>query len=256
MLLVAGVSLQALLLAYVYQPRWKAFLWNLPIPFTLASLSLGDKIDVTNICGMLALFVFTHGVRLLHVKLRVPIVAAIAVSAAGYCLVGRGLASVAPKTAAAFWIGAGAVGVVAAVVLRFTPHRAEQGYRSPLPVWVKLPIIVAIVIALVLVKKQLLGVMTFFPMVGVVAMYEARRCPWALCRQLPVVMLTVLPMIAVVRLCEAQLGWTPLPSLALGWAVFLAVLLPVTRRLWAHARAQEAASCARRPADAACPTSD
>jgi len=243
-LLVLGVSLQSLVLAYVYEPRWKAFLLNLPVPFTLASMSLGQtlgqKMDVTNVCGMVSLYVFSHGVRLLYTRLRAPIFVSIGASVLAFFLVGWGLAAVVPNTGATFWLMAGGVGVASAVVLWLTPHRMEAGHRSPMPIWLKLPIIMMVVVVLVILKKQLLGIMTFFPMVGVVAAYEARNSLWAICRQMPVLMLTMLPLMAVVRICESRLGWAPAPSLALGWVVFLAVLVPVTRRMWSGIRAQEA----------------
>ena len=90
LLLIAAVSLQTLVLAYVYPPRWKALIWNLPIPFTMASLSLQRPIDATNVCGLLVLFVYAHGVRLLHVRFRVAIVLSIGASALTYVALGRG----------------------------------------------------------------------------------------------------------------------------------------------------------------------
>ena len=72
MLLVVAVSLQATALAYVPHPRWKAFLLTLPVPFTLASLSVGQPLDSTNVVALLLLLAYTYGVYCLHVRCRVP----------------------------------------------------------------------------------------------------------------------------------------------------------------------------------------
>src|SRR5574340_788453 len=84
--LVAAVSVQATVMSYLYAPRWKAFVFMLPIPFTFASLAVGRPIDASNPAGLVLLLAFVLGVRLLHVNQRLPILVAIALAALGYCL--------------------------------------------------------------------------------------------------------------------------------------------------------------------------
>jgi hypothetical protein len=232
-LLVVVVSAQSALLAYLYHPKWKAFILTLPIPFTCAALALGHPIDATNVLGMAVLLAFTHGVRILYLRLRVPIVLAIAVAATGYCIIGWTMAPVVPSSGRAFWISCAAMLALAAIVLLQHPHRDEPGHRTSLPIWVKLPIIVAVVLFLVLVKNHLRGFMTMFPMVSVIAAYESRHSLWTMCRQIPILMFAMIPLMATSRLTCEKAG-LPL-SLALGWAAFLCVLLPVTRVMWAKA---------------------
>ena len=226
--LIAAVSVQATALAYVRHPRWKAFLLSLPIPFTLASLSLGVRVDVTNVMGLPLLMVYTCGVYALHLNLRVPIIAAIAICALGYCGLASLLAPVMPTGEAAFWAIAVAVFLSGALLYRLMPPRDEPGHRSPLPVFVKLPIVVGVILALVIIKHQLRGFMTLFPMVGVVASYEGRHCLWTICRQIPVIMMTLLLMMLVMRVLYpvGGMGW----ALAGGWAAMLALLVPITLR--------------------------
>jgi len=236
-LLLAGVSLQAVAMAYAYQPVWKALIWNLPVPFTLASLSLGRDIDATNVGGLILLFVYAHGVRMLHVNLKVPIVPAIAVAAFVYVVIGATLAPLVPTGGWAFWCTTAAGLAVAWVAYRLTPRVREAGHRSPLPVYLKVPAIVAVILLLLALKSVLGGFMTFFPMVGVVACYEARHSLWAICRQLPVIVFTFVPFMAVVRLTQNRLGLGM--SLLLGWAVLLLILVPVTRHMCAKAAAPD-----------------
>ena len=229
-LLVVAVSLMGTALAYLHHPKWKALILSLPIPFTVASLSVGARVNATHVLGLILLLLYTHEVRLLHVRLGFPIVPSIVVSAASYVVAGMVLAQVVPDTEMVFWVGASAALVIAAAILLMTAHRVEPGHRTRLPVWVKLPVIVLVVFLLVISKKLLQGFMTMFPMVGVVAAYEARHSLWTICRQIPVFMLCMVPLLIVAHLAQPRVGMGA--SLALGWATFLCILLPLTRSMW------------------------
>ncbi len=230
LLLIVVVSIQSTALAYLRHPRWKAFLLTLPVPFTLATLSVGQPVGPTNVIGLVLLMGYTYGVYLLHARWRLPIVPSIALCAAGYCGAATALAARLPASEAAFW--ASVIGVFALGVLlyRLMPWRAEPEHRSPLPPYIKAPMIAAVILFLVIIKQQLQGFMTVFPMVSLVASYEGRRCLWTLARQIPVLMVTTLPMMATIHLLGpvVGMGW----SLAGGWVVFLGVLIPFTRRQW------------------------
>src|SRR5262249_25605209 len=102
-LLMVVVSLQALAMAYLYHPKWKAFILSLPIPFTCASLALGHPIDATNVLGLTLLLGFVHGIRVLYNRFQIPIVISIAVCSLAYCGLALALAKVVSKTGSAFW---------------------------------------------------------------------------------------------------------------------------------------------------------
>jgi hypothetical protein len=225
--LIIVVSAQATLLAYLHHPRWKAFLLNLPLPFTIATLSVGQPIDITNMTGFILLLVYAHCVRILNWRLKIKIIPAIVISALLYCVLGTWLAVILPRTEKAFWLMS-AVVLTAAVSFHLAlPHHEEPGHRSSLPVAVKLVVVMGIIAGLVMIKQSLQGFMTMFPMVSLVAFYEARHSLWTMCRQIPVIILTMLPMVLVIRLTQPWLGyaWALIP----GWIVFLAVLIPLTR---------------------------
>lgn len=97
--------------------------------------------------------------------------------------------------------------------------------------WIKLPIIVAVVVALVCARNFLQGFMALFPMVGVVATYESRHCLLAVSRQMSVFVLSAVPLIVTTHVSEPFIGLGP--SLIAGWLVFLCFPLPLTRTLWA-----------------------
>ncbi len=224
------VSLQVTAIAYLRAPRWKALILGLPFPFTTIVLTSRRPVDVTNVLGLVAFLVYLHSVRWLYQRLRVPIVPAIALGVAGYCGLSAGAIAVVPNTVAAFWVAAVGALALGLGLLLGLPHRVEPGHRTPLPIWIKLPVIALVVALLLTIKEFLQGFATFFPMVAVVGVYESRHCLWTVGRQLPIMMLTMVPLMAVSYLARPHVGlaW----SLACGWVVFLALLLPLTRRQW------------------------
>ncbi len=240
LLLVLAVSLQATFLAYVRDPRWKAFILSMPVPFTIACLTVqqatGKTVGASNVAGLVLLLGFTHGVRLLYYRLKTPIIPAIMLAAVGYGVIGWLLAPRLPQGEGAFWAFAVGVMLIGGVVLKLMPSRREQGQRSSLPLWLKLPIIAAVVITLVLLKKGLQGFITVFPMVTVIAAYEARKCLWTISRQIPILMLIVTPMMMVCRLLQTRysLGL----GLLAGWAVLLSLLIPITWISWSKQDSQ------------------
>lgn len=229
------VCLQATVLAYMHHPKWKAFLITLPIPFTLVILSLSqssfsEPVSITNITGTIVLLAFTNAVRLLAP--RIAIIPAILVSAAGYCLIGAWLMPVLPRGEMFFWLACGGSLLTALVVIRLQPPREEPGHRTSLPVWIKAPLILCVVAFLVVIKKYLGGFMSMFPMVGVIAAYEARYSLWTMSRQIPVLMFTTVPMMMMIRMAHLHWRLPLVGALALGWGVFLLLLFPLTRDTW------------------------
>ena len=228
--LLVAVTLQATAIAYAYQPRHKALLLTLPIPFSIATLALGRPVDSTNVLGLGLLFGFTWAVWYLHTRQSWPIVTAIVTAALGYLVSGALLARRLPDHGAAFWTAVVACAALAAGLLWRLPEREEPGHRSLLPVYVKVPIIALVVTALILIKGWLRGFVTVFPMVGVIAAYEARSSLWTLVRQIPVLMLALLALMVVLRLGRETLGVAG--SLAAGWVVFLAALTALRGAWW------------------------
>jgi hypothetical protein len=229
-LLLAAVSLMGTAVAYLHHPKWKSLILSLPIPFTVANLSLGQGVNVTHVLGLFLLLLYTHGVRLLHLRLGLPIILSIAVSAAGYAATGIWLAGIVPVTETSFWLLSGLLFLLSLALLRFTAHRQEPGHRTPLPVWIKLPIIAGVILLLIIGKKMLQGFMTMFPMVGIVAAYEARHSLWTICRAIPVFSVCTLPMMAVIHVTQPYLGLGG--ALGAGWIVYLALFIPATLRHW------------------------
>ncbi len=230
--LILVVSLQTTALAYLRSPRMKALALTLPLPFTTIALAVGRPMDATNVAALVVLLGYTQSIRLLHYRLRVPIVPAIALAICGYATAGWGLARIVPDTPTAFWILAPLVFLLGLGLQTRMPIRLEPGHRTTLPLYVKFPVIMAVVCLLIAIKGALAGFSTLFPMVGVVGAYETRHCLWTFGRQVPVLLVALVPLIVVSHLASPALGLGA--SLALGWAVFLAALWIVIRRMWAR----------------------
>ena len=165
---------------------------------------------------------FSIEVWALHARLCWPILAAIAVRVAGYCAVGTGIARVRPTGDAVFWISVSLMLAMAVTLVRLLSHREERYDRTPLPVWIKMPAIALVTGGLVTIKQLLGGFTTMFPMVTVVATYEALHSLGMIMRWVLWVMLTMLPMMAVIRLTQEHVG---LPAaLAVAWPFLLSLL--------------------------------
>jgi hypothetical protein len=229
-LLLLAVSAQAGITAYLYHPKWKALLLSLPIPFTLATLCVGQPINATNVIGLIVLLIFIHGVRFFYCSLRWPILASIIISALGYCLISIAIRPLIPISVLSFWLACGGTFLLAGVVFWAMPFRPEPGHRTPLPVWLKLPAIILVILFLIMIKKYLGGFMTVFPMVGVITAYEARHSLWTICRQIPAFILFSVPMMATCYLLQNRvgMGW----ALLAGWVVLLSVGSLFTRWMW------------------------
>ena len=234
--LLIAVSGMGTVLAYLYHPQWKAVMLTLPIPFSMAFLSLETPINVTNVAGLLVLLAFTHAVRILYYNYNVRIVITIAVAAIGYCLVGTLLASILPTEKhigeLAFWIVFGLVVLTGIAFYILQPIREDRGHRTTMPVWLKLPVMFGVVLILIVLKNSLQGFMTVFPMVGVIAAYEGRFSLWTNCHKVALIMFSMGPMMAAMYIVQHWFGWSAIPSLALGWGVLLSILLPMTREIW------------------------
>ncbi len=228
--LVAAVTGMVVVMARLRAPRSKALVLAFPVPFTFASLAVGRPIDATHVAALSLLFGYTLAVHTLHRRWRVPLLPSIVAAAAGFVGAATLLNRLLPRNDTAFWWAIVATLLVGSTLLRVLPRRDEPGVRDVIPVLVKLPIALATTVALVLLKQAIGGFMTLFPMVGVLASYENRHGLWSNVRQIPVVMVTMVPLMATSRLTEPTLGLAG--SLALGWIPFTIALAPFVVRSW------------------------
>lgn len=215
-------------MAYLSQPRRKALALALPFPFTTIALGQAQPIDATHVLAVFVLLIYYHAIRLLH--RRVPIVPSIALGLVLYVSSSRLLLGLIPIDTESFWCCAGIVGLLALALFVWQPPRSEPLHRTPLPVYLKLPTVAAVVGLLIYIKSALQGFATLFPLVGVVGLYEARKGLWSVCRQAPVFAMGMCALLTAAYTAQQSLG---LPAaLAVGWAAYLLIFIPLTLRMW------------------------
>ena len=182
-MLLLTVTAMATTIAYLRQPRLKALVYTLPIPFLSARYASGQSIDATHVLGMCSTLVFLWLTFWLHRRLKWPTVLAEAIGIATFCALGILIGLWVPRNDLAFWISLSLV-VPLLIVLRVTLKPVyEPGHRTRLPWYVKAPIILAVVLAVVAAKEPLRGFMPTFPFVGMFAVYESRHSLRTLIRQ-------------------------------------------------------------------------
>jgi hypothetical protein len=219
------VAAQVTAIAYLYHPKWKAIILTLPLPFTASTMAVGAGVDVYSVTALMLWSCFMLAVWLLYKRFNVHILLAVVAAALVYAASAFALRSVLPRTEAAFWVAC-AVGCGLALLLyRRMPYREELGQRANLPIWIKLPITLAIVACLVAVKGYMQGFITCFPIVGSMSAYEARTNLYTLCRQVPAIVITNIALMIPAHLLQSSIGL--LPALLAGWAAFLLILGPV-----------------------------
>ncbi len=228
--LLVGVVGMSVGVAYLYRPAHKALILSLPIPSSLALLSLGENVNASNVLGLTLLLLFTHTVRLLYVNVGIGIVPAIAAGVLVYCALGIGLQKIYPMTQAGFIVALVWNYLLAGLMMRYFPHRDEPGQHSQMPVGLKVIILTAVISGLIFLKRQLGGFMTAFPMVGVVTAYEGRHSLWSLCRQIPLIMMTMGAVNLVIYCLTPCLGLGTALAVALG--LFVVIMTPLHRYQW------------------------
>jgi hypothetical protein len=228
--LVAVVMAMMTAMALLRDPRRKALVMTLPLPFTVASLTLGTPLDAAHVAALSLLFLYTLGVYVLHRRAHLPLLLCILLMAAAFLGSATLLNARLPRTDASFWTVC-ALTLVAGVLLLTQLRRGRGvGRVSELPLALKLTVSLVVVVGLVVLKETIGGFMTLFPMVGVLASYENRDGLWENVLQMPVVMVTLLPLMITSHLTVADVGLGA--SLALGWVPFALAVVPFIVLSW------------------------
>jgi len=220
--LVLVVTMQAMVVAYLLSPRWKVLALSLPLPFTTIVLSLGKPVDASNVLSLATLFVYVSCVWFLYEKVKVHIVIAVVLSVLVYMFLGGVLVGIVPSTDDVFWMAIVGMFGLGSVLLRVLPKPSKPPYRTPLPLWKKLPTVFMVVCVLVMIKNHLGGFASLFPLLSTVGAYEVRHDLWILVRAVPVLMCSLTVLMAVTFL--GQHVWGVSGGLVAGWIVFLPII--------------------------------
>ena len=225
--LVAAVTGMVTVMAVLREPSRKAWVLAFPVPFTLAAMAVGTRLDATHVVATGATFLYTFLVWFVATRLRIHLVLAIGAAVAAFLGTATVANAVLPRGDAAFWWAVAVVTAAGTALHRSLPVREELPRTRDLPLAVKVPLAALVVLGLVAVKEWIGGFMTMFPMVGVIASVENREGLWSNVRRIPVVMTTMMPLMVTARITEPYVGLGI--SLLLGWLPFLATLALMAR---------------------------
>jgi len=229
LLLVGTVTLMGTGTAYLKSPFWKSFLMLFPLPFSLAFLAVGQPMNPACLLGLVLLLGYYFVADFLYNRCGLNIVPAIVLAAAAYCTAGGVIKPWLLQSESFFWLVLTGVLLFSLLVYRFTPVPEESGSKTSLPVYLKVPALLTVILFVVGIKMQLQGFVTMFPMVGVIGTYESRRCLKTVYRQVPLYAITFMPLAAVCYLTQTKLGVPA--ALGLGWCAYL-ITLWLLRKQW------------------------
>jgi hypothetical protein len=204
-------------IAYLHNPRLKALVYSMPVPFTCAYLATGMPINATHLLGVALIIAYNWVVYFAHTRWRLPLGVAISVSVAVY--VGGAALFCSLSHVSLLWV----VGPIALawllVVVAYRPHE-EPWHRDAMPWWLKLPLVFTLGMAMYSSTALLAGAVSTFPYAGVFTSYEMRRSLRTLAGQFTINAFGYLMAMILISRLERYPG--DLRALLAGWGIFLA----------------------------------
>lgn len=230
-LLVFMVTALGTLSAYLKDPQLKAVTATIPIPCGFAYIAVGLPMGSANAVSGFMCFLYVHVVRILHYKVKLPIVPSIVAGIAGFVALGMFLMPRIPNTEPWF-IGACLFDLVVGIVV-FQKQKYKSGvrYKTPLPIYIKAPAIAGVVSGLMFIKHLMGGFCTSFPMMNSIVSYESRYSLGDQCRQLPLFLIAGPFMFALMRYLEICLGFNHWIVLLCGYVLFAVIYWPLNKEL-------------------------
>jgi hypothetical protein len=172
-LLVAAV---VWLVSLIRSVRWRAFVYSLPLPMTIALAGSDFPVDGSQLLGVVGLNLFFLTVTVCHHRLRLPILLADLLGLAVYLGLSAALLRVAPLPFVPVLVGVVGLWLVVMLLLRrWAGPLPPAPRRHPLPALLRLPVILAGSTVAVLLGEQLRGMVVTFPYSGVLVAIESRR---------------------------------------------------------------------------------
>ena len=230
-LLVFMFTALGTLSAYLKDPQLKAVTATIPIPCGFAYIAVGLPMGTENAVSGFMCMLYVHIVRILHYKVKVPIVPSIIAGLAFFVALGTFLHARIPE-GEAYFIGACVFDFVIGVIFfQKQKYKAGVRYKTPLPVYIKAPAIAGVVSGLMFIKRLMGGFCTSFPMMNSIVSYESRYSLGDQCRQLPLFLIAGPFMFATMRYIEIGFGLNHWIVLLIGYIVFALIYWPLNKEL-------------------------
>ncbi len=230
-LLVFMVTALGTLSAYLKDPQLKAVTATIPIPCGFAYIAVGLPMGTENAVSGFMCMLYVHIVRILHYKVKIPIVPSIIAGLAFFVALGTFLHARIPE-GEAYFIGACVFDFVIGVIFfQKQKYKAGVRYKTPLPVYIKAPAIAGVVSGLMFIKRLMGGFCTSFPMMNSIVSYESRYSLGDQCRQLPLFLIAGPFMFITMRYIEIGFGLNHWIVLLIGYIVFALIYWPLNKEL-------------------------
>lgn len=230
-LLVFMVTALGTLSAYLKDPQLKAVTATIPIPFGFAYIAVGLPIGAANAISGFMCMLYANLVRLLHYKFKIPIVPSIIIGLASFVAMGTFLMPLVPDNEP-FFIGVCAFDFIVGLIM-FQKQKYSNGvkYKTPLPIYIKMPAIACVVSGLMFIKRFMGGFCTSFPMMNSIVSYESRFSLKDQCRQLPLFLIAGPFMFLEMHFIETRLEWNHWIVLLCGYILFTFIYVPLNKEL-------------------------
>ena len=230
-LLVFMVTALGTLSAYLKDPQLKAVTATIPIPCGFAYIAVGLPMGTANAISGFMCLLYVHIVRILHYKVKIPIVPSIVAGLAFFVALGTFLMPRIPE-GEAYFIAVCVFDLVVGIILfQKQSYKSGTRYKTPLPVYIKAPAIAGVVAGLMLIKRLMGGFCTSFPMMNSIVSYESRFSLGDQCRQLPLFLIAGPFMFAEMRYIEIFLHLNHWIVLLCGYVLFAAIYWPLNKEL-------------------------
>lgn len=250
-LLVFMVTALGVFSAYTKDPQLKAVAATIPIPCGFAYIAVGLPMGTANAISGFMCLLYVHIVRILHYKVKVPIIPSIAAGLAFFVALGTFLMPIVPDTDIAFLAVCAFDFTVGVVLFQKQKYKSGVRYKTPLPVYIKAPAIAGVVSGLMVIKHLMGGFCTSFPMMNSIVSYESRYSLGDQCRQLPLFLIAGPFMFIEMRYLEIGLHLNHWIVLLCGYVLFACIYWPLNQELKRrNARATEGYSAENLPESA------
>ncbi|MFK3985683.1 hypothetical protein ACI2K4_35640 [Micromonospora sp. NPDC050397] len=164
------------LVTLIRSVRWRAFVYSLPLPMTVALVGSNHPVDGTQLLGVVGLNLFFLTVTVGYLRLGLPILLADALGLGVYLVLSAALLRIGPLAFGPTLVGVLGLWLVVTVWLRRRAGPAPpRPSRQPLPAPLRLLVVLAGSTVTVLLGEQLRGMVVTFPYSGVLVAIESRH---------------------------------------------------------------------------------
>ena len=230
-LLIFVVTALGTFSAYLHDPQLKAVTATVPIPFGFAYIAIGLPIGAANAGGALLCLLYVHVVRILTYKAHLPIILSIAVGIFIFVILGAFLLPLCPEGEGFFFFVCAINFVLGLILFQTQTYEPGKHYKTPLPVYIKAPVVALVITGLMMVKKIMGGFATSFPMMNSVVSYESRHSLGDQCRQLPLFLIAAPVMWISMRYAETIGKLNHWLVLAIGVTLYMIIFWPLNQEL-------------------------